>query len=355
LTTLAQVIQRGVFASLPAAGSPGRLYFASDTGNIYRDNGTTWDETLTTGIVNPMTVEGDLIVGGTSGAPTRLAAGADADVLTLVSGSPAWAAPSGGGGGSFTVDGASISGTPDINGTTPAAPLTHTVDYATNIKWQVSGSSVSAYVPFLYNDGATTVSYNPSGYVDPNSTNNVAIGWHSMDTSSPGTAGNLNACVGYNTMVNPSNPSHRNVAVGAFALQGPYLATDTVAIGYSAANQNREHIECVFIGSSTGNNSADATNAIAIGYNIDNSTNNSVILGNSSVVQTTLQGVIIPGTIYSASGTPLPSASSALKGSHAVVSDATTPTYMGAYVSGGNITAAVICSFDGTTYAWLTH
>jgi hypothetical protein len=44
------------------------------------------------------------------------------------------------------------------------------------------------------------------------------------------------------------------------------------------------------------------------------------------------------------------------QGSMAVVIDATGPlSYMGAYVSGGSITAQIICSFDGSKYAWLTH
>ena len=46
---------------------------------------------------NPMTAAGDIIYGGTSGAPTRLAKGTDGQVLTLASGYPSWAAPSGGG------------------------------------------------------------------------------------------------------------------------------------------------------------------------------------------------------------------------------------------------------------------
>jgi hypothetical protein len=58
---------------------------------------------------------------------------------------------------------------------------------------------------------------------------------------------------------------------------------------------------------------------------------------------------------YSAAGTPLPTCASGIKGQNAVVSDATSPTYMGAYTSGGAITAAVICSYNGTTYFWLTH
>jgi len=48
------------------------------------------------GMSNPMTTAGDLIVGGTDGAPTRLAKGTDGQVLTLASGLPSWAAASGG-------------------------------------------------------------------------------------------------------------------------------------------------------------------------------------------------------------------------------------------------------------------
>ncbi len=60
--------------------------------------------------------------------------------------------------------------------------------------------------------------------------------------------------------------------------------------------------------------------------------------------------VLVPGTIYSAAGTPLPAASTALKGARAVVSDATTPTYLGAYTSGGAVVAGVLC----TGSAWVT-
>jgi hypothetical protein len=62
-----------------------------------------------------------------------------------------------------------------------------------------------------------------------------------------------------------------------------------------------------------------------------------------------------PSTLYSAAGTPLPTCNSSIQGETTVVSDATSPTYMGAYSSGGGITTAVICSYNGSTYAWLTH
>ena len=51
------------------------------------------------GMTNPMTAAGDLIVGGTGGAPERLAVGSEGQVLTVVSGAPAWASGAGGGGG----------------------------------------------------------------------------------------------------------------------------------------------------------------------------------------------------------------------------------------------------------------
>ena len=56
--------------------------------------------------------------------------------------------------------------------------------------------------------------------------------------------------------------------------------------------------------------------------------------------------------LYSAAGTPLPAAVSVAAGTEATVSDATTPTYMGAYVSGGAVVVKVIS--DGATN-WFTH
>lgn len=49
------------------------------------------------GFANPMTTEGDIIVGGAGGVPTRLALGSDLDVLTAGALLPAWNAAAGGG------------------------------------------------------------------------------------------------------------------------------------------------------------------------------------------------------------------------------------------------------------------
>jgi hypothetical protein len=50
------------------------------------------------GFANPMTTKGDIIIGGTSGAPARLGLGTSGQVLTVHSGDPAWETPASGGG-----------------------------------------------------------------------------------------------------------------------------------------------------------------------------------------------------------------------------------------------------------------
>jgi len=65
----------------------------------------------------------------------------------------------------------------------------------------------------------------------------------------------------------------------------------------------------------------------------------------------TTSGITIPYTIYSAAGTALPSCTSGLKGARTVVSDATGPTYLANYASGGAVVAPVMC--NGTN--WVTY
>jgi hypothetical protein len=64
----------------------------------------------------------------------------------------------------------------------------------------------------------------------------------------------------------------------------------------------------------------------------------------------TSPGVVWP-YIYSAATTPVPACGSSNKGALAMVSDATAPTYNGAYTSGGAVTVTLLC--NGTS--WVTH
>lgn len=69
----------------------GWLVHVNDEDAFYKYDGSVWAIFTGGGMANPMTTAGDLIVGGASGAPTRLAKGTDGRVLTMVSGSVAWA------------------------------------------------------------------------------------------------------------------------------------------------------------------------------------------------------------------------------------------------------------------------
>lgn len=92
-----------------------------------------------------------------------------------------------------------------------------------------------------------------------------------------------------------------------------------------------------------------------------NSTGSSVLVVNGDTGGLSLDGgaggilvwpYLVPSSLYSAAGRPLPTPSSALIGAQAVVSDAVAPAYMVAYTGGAlGVLCAVIC--DGTT--WFTH
>jgi len=43
MTKLGDVIQRDTYASIPAAGVEGRLFYATDVGTLYRDSGAAWE------------------------------------------------------------------------------------------------------------------------------------------------------------------------------------------------------------------------------------------------------------------------------------------------------------------------
>lgn len=62
------------------------------TGQLLTATATTieWDDAPTSGFANPMTTEGDIIVGDTAGAAERLGIGTEGQVLKVVSGAIAW-------------------------------------------------------------------------------------------------------------------------------------------------------------------------------------------------------------------------------------------------------------------------
>lgn len=81
------------------APTDGLRLIVDDVPMIYVGGSTNeWQEDTSDGMANPMTTAGDMIVGGASGVPTRVGVGTDGQVWTVVSGTGAWAASSGGSG-----------------------------------------------------------------------------------------------------------------------------------------------------------------------------------------------------------------------------------------------------------------
>lgn len=70
---LASLILIGADTSKPAAGVTGRLYFATDTTKIYRDNGATWDDATPT----------SLAASGQNFADAEIPSGAEGTAFTL--------------------------------------------------------------------------------------------------------------------------------------------------------------------------------------------------------------------------------------------------------------------------------
>lgn len=75
--------------STPNAGTQKEFIDISD--HILKRKNSSGSAVSIEGLSNPMTAMGDIIVGGVSGVPTKLVKGSDTNVLTIISGSVAWA------------------------------------------------------------------------------------------------------------------------------------------------------------------------------------------------------------------------------------------------------------------------
>ena len=111
------------------------------------------------GLTNPMTTAGDIIYGGTSGTPTRLAAGTPGYLLqTNGASAPTWvAAPSGGGGGGMTLISTSVLGTTTASVTFSSIPGTYNCLQVVGVG-RLTGSNYGEFCNVQFN-GDTGANY----------------------------------------------------------------------------------------------------------------------------------------------------------------------------------------------------
>lgn len=162
-----------LFDSIPAVGVPtppdGKFALFND-----RSNGNKLSSKDSEGIVtvvgsgadgadgdmlNPMTTAGDIIVGGTDGAPVRLPKGADGKVLGVESGTVVWVTPTGGGGG-LEIEEVTATAKDVEDGKLYVANATSQITFKlpediSNIHFGVIGHSDSGY-KIISNSSATT-------------------------------------------------------------------------------------------------------------------------------------------------------------------------------------------------------
>ena len=100
----------------------------------------------------------------------------------------------------------------------------------------------------------------------------------------------------------------------------------------------------------------NAANNWDVRFNYNNSSGNGVTFWNGAASSAQVAvidkfGAFQQNILYSAAGTALPTCNTAYKGAQLTVSDATSPTYLGTYTSGGTVVAPVFCNGSN----WLTH
>jgi Pectate lyase superfamily protein len=219
-------------------------------------------------------------------------------------------------------------------------------------------------VASIIGDAATTFSEPVSLGSSPAPNNNSAplsapstgVGTTTMTTGPEG-----NASIGDSALVSCATCSSAT-SVGQGSLSFMTNGTGVSALGYDAGAYisggliaNVAARDSLYLGAysyplASGDNNENVIGNKAVGHG-----SNTTTVGDSGILETYLQGVTMPATIYSATGTALPPCAESRKGALAVVSDAARPAYMEPYTGGGAITAVVICSFDGTNYSWLSH
>lgn len=193
LTTDSKVYRYNGLASAFEAYTPKEgweLWSVADS-KKYRYASASWAEVTSgssgSGMANPMTAAGDVIVGGVAGAPGRLAVGSQGQVLTVSSNKTlTWSTPSSGGGSAAEVyqTAAPVSGALDISAAEPTI-------------WGVSltGNVSSMVLPTVTGAKSITLIFTQD------STGGRTVTWPSSVTWPAGSAPSIASAAGNKTIV----------------------------------------------------------------------------------------------------------------------------------------------------------
>lgn len=287
-------------------------------------------------ITNAMTTLGDLLYGGASGASTRLTGPTGAAATTYVftnttNGSsqaqiPAWAnAPS--------ISAANMTGFPTIVSLTttgtpgPATLSGNAINIPTGVKWFGSGNAnVGGSLPTSATGNQSTAVGNgalakltsgsgnvvvgaDAGYNLTTGYQNVAIGPGALFQE---TTGSTNIAIGAGTLSNQIG-ANANIAIGQDTLESVSVGDGNVGMGDNnllyvttgsgnTAIGNQAGMEAItsnfntYLGANTTANADGYTNSTALGAGAVITASNQVVLGNTSVTKTLLNGSVGIGT-----------------------------------------------------------
>jgi hypothetical protein len=177
-----------------------------------------------------------------------------------------------------------------------------TASYSTYVGFQAGGNNVATGTT-----GNTCVGYNAGvGAVGSSGNNNTFIG----STTAPNlTSGSENATLGRNAL-NALTTGSNNIGIGSASGLSLTTGADNTIIGRQAgytdiaANTLTTGSQNVFLGAQSGlGSTTQRSNAIAIGYRAKVDADNTVVIGNTSIVKTILRGTInIANTPTSSAG-----------------------------------------------------
>jgi len=160
----------------------------------------------------------------------------------------------------------------------------------------------------LYNNvtGSNNTAVGVSALQNNLTVNNVAIGGYTLFNT---TIGGFNTALGYSSLFTNVNGS-ANVSIGYASFYNLNTGSENVSLGNNAGRYIAPSTsplsssgESIFIGSNARANANGETNQIVIGVNANGLGSNTVVLGNSSITRTALQGNVSIGTTGSINST----------------------------------------------------